>query len=404
MKTGGGSKRQGLGRGIHWHIENPIYYLPTDETEQNIPYVRVVNDDDSTTEYIDITSNVDPATIDPSKLKEMDCITCHNRITHLILAPQDSVDTLMTRGIISATIPEIHLKAVEVLSGRYSAVQEALDRIAGLRGYYQTTYPDFYAGNSSQVEAAITALQDTYRSSFFPEQKADWASHANNVGHRLTPGCFRCHDGKHLDDKQQAIRLECNVCHSIPVIVGPNQFVANIEISRGPEPESHRNANWLGLHRDAFNDTCSNCHTTTNPGGTDNTSFCSNSGCHGNTWEYAGLNAPGLSEILQKQLPPAPTPAPTTDALTYNDSIGPVLQQRCASCHGPGGGKLQGLDVTTYTTLMAGSQNGPVIVVGDPQASLLIKKQSGAQAHFGQLTPDELKRVTDWIAAGAPEK
>lgn len=30
LKTGGGSKRQGLGKGIHWHIENQISYLPTD--------------------------------------------------------------------------------------------------------------------------------------------------------------------------------------------------------------------------------------------------------------------------------------------------------------------------------------------------------------------------------------
>jgi hypothetical protein len=62
------------------------------------------------------------------------------------------------------------------------------------------------------------------------------------------------------------------------------------------------------------------------------------------------------------------------------------------------------LDVTTYETLMDGSESGVVVVPGDPQASLLIEKQSGAQAHFGQLAPDELKRVTDWIAGGAPEK
>src|SRR4030065_739507 len=42
LKTGGGSKREGLGKGIHWHIENPIYYLALDEEEQEIPYVRVV--------------------------------------------------------------------------------------------------------------------------------------------------------------------------------------------------------------------------------------------------------------------------------------------------------------------------------------------------------------------------
>jgi hypothetical protein len=53
---------------------------------------------------------------------------------------------------------------------------------------------------------------------------------------------------------------------------------------------------------------------------------------------------------------------------------------------------------------MKGGESGPVIVPGDPQNSLLVQKQSGAQPHFGQLTPEELKLVSDWIAAGAPEK
>ena len=58
---------------------------------------------------------------------------------------------------------------------------------------------------------------------------------------------------------------------------------------------------------------CSACHTTANAGGTDNSSFCSNSACHGSGWQYAGLNAPALKPVLQKQLPPTPTPAPTLE-------------------------------------------------------------------------------------------
>ncbi len=405
LKTGGGSKRQGLGRGIHWHVESKVYYLALDPLEQNIPYVRVVNDDGTTVEYVDSEANIDKSKIDPSKLKEMDCITCHNRITHLILPPQDSVDQLMARGLIPTAIPEIHLKAVEVLSGHYNTVQEATDRIAGLKDYYQQAHPDYTSEHADQIDAAIKTLQETYKNSAFPEQKEDWTTHANNVGHRLTAGCFRCHDGKHLDDKQQAVRLECNLCHSIPVVVGPDKFVANIEISRGPEPESHLNANWIALHRNSFDATCSNCHNTANPGGTDNSSFCSNSGCHGRTWEFAGLNAPSLAEVLKTQMPPTPTPAaPTTTggALTYTDTIGPLFKSRCGSCHGQGG--IQGLNLTSYQSAMAGSQTGPVIVPGDPDKSKLVQKQSGSQPHFAQLSPDELQSVVAWIKAGAPEK
>ena len=56
LKTGGGSERQGLGKGIHWHIQNKVYYLPDGSEEQQIPYVHVVKDDGSSTEYVDIKS------------------------------------------------------------------------------------------------------------------------------------------------------------------------------------------------------------------------------------------------------------------------------------------------------------------------------------------------------------
>ena len=37
MKTGGGAKREGLGRGIHWHIVNKVEYYPLDDLDQENP-------------------------------------------------------------------------------------------------------------------------------------------------------------------------------------------------------------------------------------------------------------------------------------------------------------------------------------------------------------------------------
>jgi nitrate/TMAO reductase-like tetraheme cytochrome c subunit/mono/diheme cytochrome c family protein len=404
LKTGGGSKREGLGRGIHWHIENPVYFLATDPEEQNIPYVKTVNADGTTTEYVSVDSGIDPASITQDQLIEMDCITCHNRITHKVPPPNDTIDQLITTGNISAAIPEIRQKAIQVFEQPYNSREMGVNGIAGLSGYYQVYYPDFYAQNKSLVDSAIAEIQQAYLNSVYPEQKSDWTSHPNNIGHKDSPGCFRCHDGKHLNIQNEAIRLECNLCHSIPVVSGPTDFVADVEISRGPEPDSHLNQNWINLHHDAFNDTCANCHTTDNPGGTDNTSFCSNSACHGNVWEYAGFDAPGLREILMPQIPPTPTPLPEQPgaALTYDAVIGPLFQSRCGSCHGDDG--LQGLNLTTYQTALAGGVSGPAIVPGDPDSSLVVQKQSADKPHFSQLTPQELDRVIQWIEAGAPEK
>ncbi len=406
MKTGGGSKRLGLGRGIHWHIENKVYFYTQDKEEQEIPYIRVLNDDGSVDEYFDIESAFDLAQITESDLQEMDCITCHNRVTHLINPPEDMIDRMLAQGVISPSIPDIRRQAVEVFYRQYESKEMALSAIEGLRGYYQTYRPDFYAENTELVEDSIQALKDAYAQSVFPAQKADWNSHPNNIGHEFSPGCFRCHDGKHLNAENEAVRLECNLCHSIPVVAKAGDFVARIEISRGPEPETHLNPNWIAIHHQAFDFTCANCHTTEDAGGTSNVSFCSNSACHGNVWEYAGFDAPKLREILKDQLPePATEPVflePVVDAPTYENSIGPLLLTRCGSCHGTNG--IQGLNLSTYEGLMTGGASGAAIIPGEPQNSLLIQKAAGDQPHFSQFTPQEVDLIIQWINAGAPQR
>lgn len=410
IKTGGGSERQGLGRGIHWHIENPVYYYATDEREQDIPYVQVLNDDGTTTEFVSVDSDLDLEQIRSEELEEMDCITCHNRITHLIYPPDDTINQLMERGQISPQIPEMRLKAEQVYHLDYATVAEAMRGIEGLKDYYRVHHPDFYDQNQTLVAEAVEALQNAYSDSVFPEQKADWTSHPSNVGHQDSPGCFRCHDGKHLNTQQEAIRLECNLCHSIPVVVGPDDFVAEVEISRGPEPQSHLNSNWITLHRDVFDETCQNCHTTGNPGGTDNSSFCSNSACHGNVWEYAGFDAPGLRAVLQEQItemvPSEGEEEADTDLrqrpLTYVDVIGPLLEANCAGCHGEEA--LAGLDLTSYTSLLEGGQSGRVVTPSDAGASLILEVLTGQPPHFAQLSSEELTFLRQWIEEGAPER
>jgi nitrate/TMAO reductase-like tetraheme cytochrome c subunit len=401
LKTGGGTKREGAGKGIHWHIENRILYYAPDRARQEIPYVRVFNDDGSVTEYVDVESGFSPATIQESDLEEMDCITCHNRITHLVEQPEVAVDNAISHNLIDASIPSIRTKAVEALRASYTSQPEAMKGIEGIENYYSTYYADYYAENEVKITAAIKVVQDIYNQLVYLEQKSDWNTHPNNVGHLYSPGCFRCHDGKHLDANNQAIRLECNLCHSIPVVAGNQDFIANIEISRGPEPETHRSPNWIVMHRQVFDSSCSNCHNTKNPGGTDNTSFCSNSACHGSAWTYAGFDAPKLREIIQAQLPtPAPEPALGEGPLTFADTIGPLFKSRCTSCHGTNG--VQGLDLTTLEGVLKGGQSGAAIVPGDPDASLLIQKQSGETPHFSQLNASELELVKKWIEAGAP--
>jgi nitrate/TMAO reductase-like tetraheme cytochrome c subunit len=404
LKTGGGSRREGLGRGIHWHIENQVYYYSTDKLEQNIPYVRVVNDDGSVQDYTDVTSGFDPAKVDVNQLKRVDCITCHNRITHRVYTPEESVDRSIQVGTISADIPMIRQQAVAVLRAPYTTQAEGIAGIEKLAGYYQSNFPDYSAGNQDKIDAAVKELTRIFNDSVFLDQKSDWNAHPNNIGHFDSAGCFRCHDGKHLDASQNAIRLECNLCHSIPVVSAAQDFVTRIEISKGPEPASHLNPNWISLHNQAFDATCSNCHTTEGAGTTSNTSFCSNSACHGTVLSYAGFDAPKLREILQAQIPtpmPTPTIAPVIGNPTYEANIAALFNGKCVVCH-QGDSAPKGLDLTSYAAIMKGSSNEAVVIPKDPANSIMVKIQNAQ--HFANFTADELDLIKQWIDAGAPEK
>ncbi|MBL8063991.1 MAG: NapC/NirT family cytochrome c [Anaerolineales bacterium] len=405
MKTGGGDAREGNARGIHWHITSKVMYYSDDELSQTIPYVRVYNDDGTYTEYTDIESGFDPSTIEESQLKPMDCVTCHNRVTHSFETPAASVDASMAGGLIDPSIPLIHAKAVGVLSVQYGSRDEAMKAIADIEEDYKRNLFDYYSQNGEKIQNAVAEIQAIYDRTVFHEQKIDWTTYPNNLGHMDAPGCFRCHDGKHLNENEEAVRLECNVCHAVPVVAEADDFVTNIEISNGPEPETHLNPNWISMHNQVIGPSCSNCHDTSDPGGTSNTSFCSNSACHGNVFTYAGFDAPALREIIKDQLPP-PEPALEVPTLmgdpTYENYIGMLFTIKCTGCHAEGDAAPEGLDLSTYRSSMNGSDNGPVIFPGDSPNSLMIIIQS--EDHFANLSDEELQNVIDWIDAGAPEK
>ena len=404
VKTGGGDTRQGNARGIHWHITNKIQYYAEDELAQSIPYVRVYSDNGSFTEYTDVESGFDPSSVDESQLKQIDCVTCHNRVTHNFQAPVNSVDQSMANGLIDSSIPLIHQKAVEALSAKYETRDEAMKAIADIEEEYKRNLFDYYSQNGQGIKNAVAEIQAIYDRTVFHEQKIDSTTYPNNLGHIEAPGCFRCHDGKHLNAENEAIRLECNLCHSIPVVAGPDDFVTNIEISNGPEPETHFNPNWIAMHNQVIGPSCSNCHTTKDPGGTSDTSFCSNSACHGNVFTYAGFDAPSLREIIKDQLPPAEpaleVPALTGDP-TWENYVGVLFTIKCVGCHTEGDSAPVGLDLSTYSAAMKGSDNGPVIIPGE-QGSILILIQSAE--HFTNFTAEELQNVIQWILAGALEK
>jgi len=95
------------------------------------------------------------------------------------------------------------------------------------------------------------------------------------------------------------------------------------------------------------------------------------------------------------------TPSAVTSSLTWDNAIGAIFQTQCSACHGSNA--TAGLNLTTYADAMQGGKSGAVILPGDGATSLLvIVQQSGG--HLGQLTPEELAQVIEWINADALEK
>ena len=425
MKTGGGTARQGLGFGIHWHIENKITYMAPDELRQSIPYVRVEDATGKVTEYYDIASGVTPAMVKDQTLHNLDCIDCHNRPAHNIPSPEQAVDTAIYNNKISSKLPFIRLKAVEILSAKQADTQAFRKAVDGLASYYAEIYPDVAASQADDIQAAQKQIIAIYEQTVFPDQKLDWTSHPNNIGHEDSAGCFRCHDGKHFSATGEAIRLECNLCHTVPVLANAGQFTTNVAINRGPEPPTHSHTSWIALHGQAIDTTCARCHPPKDPK-TDYTklngnkppadsSFCGNTLCHGTDWKYMGFKAAEVQPILKSQLtallaanPPPPPQAPSDSGATpngkatYQDSLKAIFDNVCGSCH-TGSSGMANLDLSTYQSILNGNSSGKGVVPGDLDNSIIFAKQD-AGGHYGQMTPEQLDLLKTWILAGAPEK
>jgi hypothetical protein len=342
LKTGGGSSRQGLGRGIHWHIEAKVTYIATDEQRQEIPWVRVEWADGTSTEYVDLEAKLTPAQIAQAPKRLMDCVDCHNRATHIFQAPQDALEQALSQGLIDRALPFIRREGMAALQAAYQLtdIAQGKQQIAEqISAFYEKNAPDV---DGQKVVQAIAQVQAIYERTHFPEMKVDWQTHADNIGHKDFPGCFRCHDGKHLSQEGEAIRLECNICHTLPQVTTGDRLITTIDVSPGlPEPESHKSTTWLAEHRFNFGEACAGCHDISNPGGTDNTSFCSNSACHATEWKFAGLNAPGLLEQLRRKLPAAAGEEAAQPAGVGGAPVIPhALEGRedCLVCHAIGSG------------------------------------------------------------------
>ena len=219
MHIGAGASEQH--RGIHsWHIDpaKKTRYLATDERRLEIGVVRVTNPDGTVTNYTMNGSTIDPATVKDEDMREMDCIDCHNRPTHVYKMPNKALDLAISAGKIDKTLPYVKMVTLEALQAATGEGGEVgdLEKIAQyIRDYYKTNYAELATQNAAAIEAAVAESQQIYSSNVFPEMKVTWGTYPNHIGHVDSPGCFRCHDDNHATPAGDVIRQDCTICHAV---------------------------------------------------------------------------------------------------------------------------------------------------------------------------------------------
>jgi mono/diheme cytochrome c family protein len=90
---------------------------------------------------------------------------------------------------------------------------------------------------------------------------------------------------------------------------------------------------------------------------------------------------------------------------SFSAEVLPILQSKCAGCHG----QLGGWDASTYDSVVHSGDHGPAVLPGDSAGSLLAQKLLGTQSVGGPMPPgaaltqEQIQLIVDWITAGAPE-
>jgi hypothetical protein len=231
VKIGGEHGR--TSSGIHWHVDPgvTIRYL-TDDKRETIYDVELTAKDGTKKLF----KPKDPAPAG-TQWRTMDCVDCHNRPTHIYRQPQNEIDVALDQGTIDKTLPFIKKEGLRAVQVEYPSHEAARAGIAkDIADYYAKNYPEVAAQQKDAVAAAGKALGDIYAWNVFPAMKVTWGTYPNHLGHKDSPGCFRCHDKKHKTDDGDKISKDCDTCHTI--LAEDEEDPAILRTLAGEEPEA----------------------------------------------------------------------------------------------------------------------------------------------------------------------
>src|SRR5579864_427015 len=106
---------------------------------------------------------------------------------------------------------------------------------------------------------------------------------------------------------------------------------------------------------------------------------------------------------------PGSQPAPTASQVEFFEKrIRPLLADHCYDCHSTKGKQSGGLRLDDRDALIAGGKDGPAVIPGDPEKSLLMQrvlekddiKRRMPKGEDDPLSPEEIADLRAWIKQG----
>ena len=110
------------------------------------------------------------------------------------------------------------------------------------------------------------------------------------------------------------------------------------------------------------------------------------------TPHYFDISRLHLSLTLENNTPPP----------SFEKNVLPILAANCFDCHNAETREGR-LDLRTVSTMLAGGNNGPAVINGDPGKSLLLDMVTSGDMPPGEderLSADEISVLTSWIISG----
>lgn len=287
-------------RGMNWHASGSVKFVAADPQKQEIQLVEATLPSGELVTYRSVTASMSDDEIASADRDTMGCRDCHNRAGHPFRDPETVVDAAFASGELNSGMPYIKQYILGLFDSPVQSRREASEIVAQAYEKYAEAYPDAleqYPAESEQTKAFIEQRQEfltdlLVSSDFVEAEDVTWRSFPDNLGHKNFPGCFRCHSGRLQDANGTPIPVNCSTCHSLPLVTKrdriPDYYLALLDLKK---PRNHRRPDWVSKHMDHLGDKkCGGCHEEIRFGLNDKT-FCSNSGCHRQTWKFLDLGA-----------------------------------------------------------------------------------------------------------------